>query len=228
MHCREVKNRIDGLTASGEAWTDDPALMEHLNQCPDCARYAAVSDGLNRLLSASREDDVVNTTPIEIQRQQVEARVASNRTPSRTRTVAWWWLPDLSVKRHPVLRLATAVTILIITAIGIMPFTHYHTIGYDLNLNGVDHCLVQNDEQICELLTSLGLVEAGVDRCGCDATACCLSILDLKSEQEAILVMGAIARLNDETLTTKITPIRAKASRSLLQRAGDILLGGSS
>jgi len=228
MRCREVRDRIDGLATAGEAWTDDPALVEHLNQCPDCTQYAAASDGLNRLLNAGRVDDVVNATPIEMQRQQVEVRVASGKIVSRARTVAWRWLPDLSMKHHPVLRLAAATAVLMITAVSIVPFTVHHTIGYDLNLNGVDHHLVQDDEKICELLHALGLVEAGVDRCGCDGTACCLSILDLKSEHEANLVVGAIARLNDETLTTKITPIRAKASRSLLQRVGEILQRGSS
>ena len=202
--------------------------MEHLNRCPDCAEYATASDALNRLLNAGREDDTVNATPMEIQRRQVEARVASGETPSRTRTVAWRWLPELSLRHHPVLRLGIAVTILLITAVSIIPFTIYDTVGYDLNLNGVDHQLVQDDERICDLLTDLGLVEAGVDRCGCDSIACCLSILDLKSEQEATLVLGVIERLNDETLTTRITPIRAKTSRSLLQRAGEVLQRGSS
>ena len=228
MRCHQVRDRIDRLAAAGEAWADDPALKEHLDRCAGCAEYAAASDGLSRLLNAGRDDDAADVTPIESQRQQVEARAVSGKTPSPTRTVAWRWLPDLSLRHHPVLRMGIAVTVLIITAVSIVPFTVHHTVGYDLNLNGVDHHLVQDDEKICDLLSGLGLVEAGVDRCGCNTTACCLSILDLKSEHEANLVVGAIARLNDETLTTKITPIRAKASRSLLQRAGDILRRGSS
>jgi len=227
MQCREIRDRIDSL-AAGKVRANDTTLRQHLDECPECAEYAAVSDKLNGLLNIGREDDAVNAAPIEKQRLQVEARAASGAKRSRVRTVAWSWLPDLSLKYHPVLRMGIATAVLIITAVSIVPFTIHHTVGYDLNLNGVDHHLVQDDERICELLTVLGLVEAGVDRCGCDSSACCLSILDLKSEHEVNMVAGAIARLNDETLTTGITPIRAKASRSLLQRAGDILRRGSS
>lgn len=228
MRCHDVRDKIDGLAATGKAWMDDTTLMEHLDQCSDCVDYATASDGLNRLLNVAREDDAVGATALEQQRQQVETRAESGKTPRRTRTVAWRWLPELSMKRHPALRLATATAVLLVTAVSIVPFTFHHTVGYDLNLDGVDHQFVLDDERICDLLTSLGLVEAGVDRCGCDATACCLSILDLKSEQEAILVAGAIGRLHDEALTTRITPIRAKASRSLLQRASEIFQRGSS
>ena len=227
MRCHNVRKQIDSLAAVKE-YRADTALMEHINRCPDCARYANVSDKLNGLMTAGREDDAADTTPIEMQRQQVEARAASYKTPTRTRTVAWRWLPDLSIAHRPVLRAGIATIVLLITAVSIVPFTVHRTVGYDLNFDGVDHQLVVDDERICELLTDLGLLEAGVDRCGCDTTACCLSILDLKSEQEVILVAGAIGRLHDETLTTKITPIRAKASRSLLQRAGDMLKRGTS
>ena len=228
MRCREVRNRIDSLAAQGKAWTDDPVVKEHLDRCAGCTAYVTASSRLSRLLTVGCEDDAVNPTPIEMQRQQVEARVASGRTPSRTRTVAWSWLPDLSMTHHPVLRMGIAVAVLLITAVSIVPFTVHHTVGYDLNLDGVDHHLVQDDQQICDLLTGLGLVEAGVDRCGCNTTSCCLSILDLKTEQEAVMVVGAIARLNEDVLTTRITPIRAKASRSLLQRASEIFRRGSS
>ena len=228
MRCGEIRDRIDRLAAVGQAWADDPVLAKHLDDCADCVEYAMVSNKLHSLLTVGHEDDAVDATPLALQRQQVEARAAAGRTPSRRRTVAWSWLPDLSMKYHPVLRMGIATAVLLITAVSIVPFTVHHTVGYDLNLNGVDHQLVQDDERICELLTGLGLVEAGVDRCGCDTMSCCLSILDLKTEQEAILVAGAIGSLHDEALTTIITPIRAKASRSLLQRAGDILRRGSS
>lgn len=228
MNCPDARNRIDGLAAGDNAGTDDLTLIEHLDKCAECAEYAMVSDKLNGLLSIGREDDAVDIVPIGLQRQQVEARAVSGEKRSRVRTVAWRWLPDLSLKHHPILRTGIATAVLLITAVSIVPFTVHRTVGYDLNLDGVDHRLVEDDERICELLTALGLVEAGIDRCGCDTTSCCLSILDLKSEQEVNLVAGAIGRLHDEALTSRITPIRAKASRSLLQRASDMLQGGSS
>ena len=94
---------------------------------------------------------------------------------------------------------------------------------------GVDPGLAVTGYGVIETVgDGIRLVEAGVDHCGYDTTSCCVSILDLKSEQEAILVAGAIGRLHDEELTTSITPIRTKGSSSLLQRAGEILTGGSS
>ncbi len=228
MNCPDARNRIDGLAAGDNPNADDLTLADHLDRCAECAEYAMVSDKLNGLLSIGRQDDEIDTVPLGLQQQQVEARTISGEKCSRARTVAWRWLPDLSLTHHPVIRMGIATAALLITAVSIVPFTVHRTVGYDLNLDGVDHRLVEDDEQICELLTTLGLVEAGIDRCGCDTTACCLSILDLKTEHEVNLVAGAIGRLHDETLTSRITPIRAKASRSLLQRASDILQGGSS
>lgn len=228
MRCHDARNLIDRLQAEGRRGDDDAQLAEHLESCHECRAYLKASEGLERLLEHGRVDDVAEVTPIELQRQQVQARAAAGKTSARERTVAWRWLPDLSARYRGAARLASGMAVLLITAISIIPFTFHRTVGYDLNLDGVDHSLVQDDERICELLFGLGLDEAGVDRCGCDTTACCLSILDLKSEQEAMMVAGAIGRLHDERLRTRITPIKAKASRSLLQRAGDIFRNDAS
>jgi hypothetical protein len=110
----------------------------------------------------------------------------------------------------------------ILVVVTFVPFTRYRTVGYDLNLHNVSLELAQNDEHICELLARLGLVDAGVDLKGCDTT-CSLAILDLKSEREAHLVVGAIARLSETDLSSSITPIRTKSSQSLLGQANDLL-----
>ena len=68
-------------------------------------------------------------------------------------------------------------------------------------------------------------MEAGVEIHHCD-TSCSLSILDLKSESEVDLVVGAITRLNETALTTSLVPIRARTSGSLLDQANEIITRG--
>ena len=80
---------------------------------------------------------------------------------------------------------------------------------------------------MCDLLGHLGLVDAGVELNGCDTT-CSVSILDLKTENEAHMVVGAIARLCESKLTTSIVPIRTKSTRTLLEQANELFLHGVS
>lgn len=218
MRCREARNRMIQNTPGQTGRPQDPELRDHLTNCRNCADQAAATGLLNRLLAVTGVNDETYPTSIEIQKQQVEARVKTNDIPRLTGRL----LPIIHLPRWS---LAAAAIVLI--ALAIIPFASYRTVGYDLNLEGISRDLGEDDEQICLLLDQLGLVEAGVDVIGCDTT-CSLSILDLKTEREANLVVGALARLNTATMTSNIVPIRAKTSRSLLDQAHAIIRRGDS
>ena len=227
MRCREARDRIARAHGSQVGQVEDPSLRDHLRVCRDCAAHAAATGLLDRLLDTAGENDQGNQTPIDVQRQQVETRAQQSPAGRQPGLLSRLWPAGLKLRPRPVFYLSTAAATIILVVLAVVPFSFYRTVGYDLNLDGVSLELAQNDEHICDLLHRLGLFEAGVDVIDCDTT-CCLSILDLKSEQEAILVVGAIARLNDAELTTSLTPIRAKTSRSLLEHANAIIRRGES
>ena len=227
MRCHEARKTIDHLDQQRQSPTVSPELQDHLKTCEHCLSYAVLSGTLDRVFEAARADDLKAVKPIDQQRTEVDARLRIS--PDRRFRI----LGRESLRimrpfyRRPAFRLSMATLAVVLAAMALVPFEYYQTVGYDLNLQGVSRQLANSDEQICELLTRLGLVEAGVDVKGCDTT-CTLAILDLKSEREANLVAGAIARLNEPGLTSNIVPIRARSTRSLLEQANDLIRRGDS
>jgi len=227
MRCREARNRIDLLGWNQVQAGADGKLQDHLQLCPACAEYAELSGQFEAALRESRADDVSKVVPLEHQRLQVERRIQAYSRQSRRQAPALGWSQLWSFLLRPSVRWAASAVAVAILALAFVPFTQYRTIGYDVSLDGVSRELALNHERICDLLTRLGLNEAGVDIIGCDTT-CSVSIFDLKSEHEAHLVLGAIARLGETDLTTNIVPIRAKSSRTLLEQANDLIRRGES
>jgi len=219
MRCQEARKRIDAREGYPAGMSDDPDLGNHLQTCDACRRYAALSGAMQKVYAFARVDDTAETKSIDGQRREVEGRL---RTPDRFVRRA-----RRSFFRKPAFGLSVSVAVAALLVLALVPFSYYQTVGYDLNLRGVSRHLAHDDEQICELLVGLGLVDAGVDVKGCDTT-CSLAILDLKTETEAHLVAGAIARLNETDLTTSIVPIRARSTRSLLEQANDLIRRGDS
>jgi len=222
MRCDEARKRIDVLDQHENGLSPDFDLGNHLNICEDCRDYAVLSGAMERIFVAARVDDTAGMKPMEQQRSEIEnrlrlspdARLRANHGVSlRTKRPFY---------RLPAFRLGVAAATVVLAVLAFVPFSYYQTVGYDLNLQGVSRHLADGDEQICELLAGLGLVEVGVDLKGCETT-CSLAILGLKTETEANMVAGAIARLNESDLTTSIVPIRTRSTRNLLEHANELI-----
>jgi hypothetical protein len=213
MNCTEARNRID-TSIDCQALTDDTLLQEHLKNCADCRAYAETSSIFEQALQTAAVDDTVPGLTLDEQRRQVEYRLKTHRTAVR------------SSRHHllsrPAWRLTVSAATIALATFLFIPFTRYQTVGYDLSVDGTCLDVALNHEGMCEMLGRLGLVDAGVDLIGCD-TACCVSILDLKTEHEARMVVGAMNRLCQKNLTSNIIPIRTKSSRTLLERANDLI-----
>ena len=227
MRCHEARKRIDVLDQHENRPTTDADLRDHLNICEDCRGYAVLSGTMEKMFEAARVDDATGIKPMEQQRSEIETRL---KLPPDSRVRATGGVSRRTRRPffvRPAFRLSAAATTIVLTVLAFVPFNYYRTVGYDLNLQGVSRHLAHSDEQICDLLTKLGLVEAGVDVKGCDTT-CSMAILDLKTETEAHMVAGAIARLNEPGLTTSIVPIRTRSTRSLLEQANAFIRRGDS
>jgi hypothetical protein len=199
---------------------DDAELRNHLAGCESCAKAAEASGILLNLLAAAAVDDSEAMPSLEFQRTRVQERLARGRQRLAVSPGRW-------AGRHKPALISGLAVVAACLALSLIPFTSYITVGYDLKLAGVDRDLATDDEIMCGILHGLGLVEASVDVEGCDTT-CKLSILDLKSEREAFLVVGAVSTRNGFDLTSDITPIRAPRSASFWQQAHRILRGGDS
>lgn len=225
MRCHEARKRIDSRDFLKSGPEIDHDLQDHLANCEECRGYAALSGTMERLFEAARAEDSAGLKSVDQQRHEIEARLRVT-SEERLRAIG---RSSLRIARpvytRPAFRFGLATAVVVLAAVAFVPFSFYQTVGYDLNLQGVSRHLAHSDEQICELLTRLGLVEAGVDLRGCDST-CSLAILDLKTETEAHLVAGAIARLNESGLTSSIVPIRTRSTRSLLEQANELIRHG--
>ncbi|MCX6834747.1 MAG: hypothetical protein NTW07_06365 [candidate division Zixibacteria bacterium] len=227
MRCHEARKRIDVLDQNENSPYADTYLQDHLDICEDCRKYAVLSGAMERMIATARVDDTVAMKPMEQQRSEIESRLKSS-PDTQLRTAAGVFLrTKRPFYKLPALRLGVAAATVVLVALVFVPFSYYQTVGYDLNLQGVSRHLAYSDEQICELLSGLGLIEVGVDVKGCEAT-CSLAIFGLKTETEANMVAGAIARLSEPGLTTSIVPIRARSTRNLLEQANELIRRGDS
>jgi hypothetical protein len=213
MNCTEARNRID-TTTEGHALTDDTQLHEHLKSCADCRAYIEASGVFEQALQTAAIDDTVPGLTLDEQRRQVEYRLKTHRTAVHS--------SQHHLLSRPAWRLTVSAATIALAAIMFVPFTRYTTVGYDVSVDGTCMDVALNHDGMCELLGRLGLVDAGVDLIGCDTT-CSVAILDLKTEHEARMVVGAMNRLCKKNLISNIVPIRTKSSRTLLERANDLI-----
>lgn len=218
MPCDETQRKISEHEKAGTDPSTDPSLLDHLQSCLRCGQDAQAAALLARALDAAGEDDTADIAPFLEARQRAEAQAASSDNRSVITdharsgfSVARWWRPARVVYATVALAALLAVTLI--------PFQYDQTIGYAVAFAGVEKELAVDHEFMCDLLYDLGLLEADVDILGCDTT-CAVQILELKSLEEAQLIVNALARISSAELSSDIIPVRKGASSSLLERVG--------
>jgi len=215
MRCTEARYRIEQTSRGQSGRANDQDLLRHLQECGDCRTYAELTDSFERVLRVAAVDDTVPGLAIDEQRLCVETRLRNDGRALRR-------IARPRLLTRPAWRLALSGATIVLATFVFIPFTRYQTVGYDVSVDGTCMEVALNHERMCDMLGNLGLDEAGVDLIGCDTT-CCVSILDLKTEREAQMVAGAIARLCEKKVTTSIVPIVSRSTGTLLERANDLL-----
>jgi len=213
MRCREARAQIEQMMQDSNGGKVEEGLAQHLETCESCRREAQAVRTLNIALESGRSDDELDMRPLESQRKLVESRLARGEVPK-------------VYSRRPRLRLAlSSALVTLVLALALVPFSWQETVGYNLSLSGVDEEIACSDEMMCDLLYSLGLYEADIDPLCCDASTCGVVVLDLKTEEEAGMVLAAVQRLEKSGLKADLIPITASSSETILDRANDRLLG---
>jgi len=220
MHCRQARSRLNALL-SGETVDatavdrHDPALKQHLAECPECARQWRAAGQLRALLDEASGEDTAPIKPLAAQRRLVEHRQAQSGL----------WTRWFRRQRHPRLALGAAAAVVVLALAALVPFADYRTVGYDLELDNVSEYLAGDQEQLCDLLYTLDLIDAAVDVSRCDTT-CHVSVWDLKSPDEVKLVVRAVSYLSEHDVKSSVTPVVTRESRTLLDRAQQTLFEG--
>lgn len=222
MHCDQVKRRLNEHDLAGTDPSKDPSLVDHLQSCVRCSDDARTAGLLTQVLKRVSDDDTAAIRPFLEARRKVEAQAVSTggRTTGSDRSRS-----GFSVGRwlRPARVVYASVALAALLVVTLIPFQYDQTVGYAVSFAGVERELVRDNELICDMLYDLGLVEADVDLLGCDTT-CAIQVLELRTIEEAHLVVNALAQINRAALSSDIIPVRKGASASLLERVGrDIL-----
>ena len=174
MNCREVQACLNSMGSDGSL-DRDPAFRAHLASCPSCAAEAAKARHLRHVFAAAAVDDTDGLKSPAAHRVEVAARLAQQQwSHSRHRR-------QLAVGSA----MATALVLIVLLA----PWRHEPADGYKLAVDGVSVELAGDHERLCDMLFSLGAVNAAVDIGACDTT-CSVVIYDLRTRDEARLEIG--------------------------------------
>jgi hypothetical protein len=215
MHCREAQSRLNAMLAGETVDSTDAALNQHLAVCSACARQWRAARQMRSMLDQAATEDDAPVKPLSLQRKLVEQRQAVSGALSR-----WWRRRHQPGLTAGLVGLAAAVLLA-----AVVPFADYHTVGYDVELDGVSEYLAGDHEQLCDLLFTLDLPDAAVDVSGCDST-CHVLVWDLKSPDEVRLLVRTVSYLSEHRVTSNVTPVVTRTSRTLLDRAQRKLFEG--
>lgn len=218
MRCREARHRLTGSGLDDAALRHDQELMEHLKNCPECAEYAEAAGTLRQMLTAASSNDSENVVPMSQQRELVERRLAEPAGRAA----------DMHGHRRRLrYGIGIAVGAVVLVLASLIPFGYDRTIGYDVAFGGVCEEVAFDDEKICDLLYDLGLDQADIGAAYCDTT-CSLRIIELRSLEEAELVVQAFSGLCKIDPTADVIPVVERGSGSLLDQANEKIFTGRS
>ncbi len=223
MRCSEAKRRLT------EHWPDtldkvtDQQLLEHLRGCPRCARQAAAIWSLKRDFAAARTHDLAGGLSLPALKTFVETSAASKSTSQRTKETSL--MPTLinNLKRRPRLGVTLAAAAALAVLMTLVPFTVERTIGYEVAVAGVDKDLALDNSRVSALLTALGMEGAEVDVTDC-AETCKLIVRELKSPEDADLVMAAFTSGENPDVQCEVRKICGQESGPLVMHARKVLV----
>ena len=216
MRCREARHRLTSSGSDSAALRNNRELMEHIAQCPACAEYARATGTLRQMLIAASTNDSDDITPISQQRKIIDKRMAES---SESRV-------DMQPYRGRIrLSIGIAVGVVLLVLISIVPFGYDRTVGYHVAFAGLCEEVAVDDDRICDILYNLGLDEADIGAAYCDTT-CTIHIVELRSLEEAELVVQAFSGLCRIDPTANVIPVVKRESASLLDQANEKIFTG--
>jgi hypothetical protein len=210
MRCKEVKRRIS--ESDGRL---DRELLEHISECPSCARAAEAAGILKHAFTAARENELKLSTPFENIRVRIESQAAEKRGK-----VAIMARFKRQLGARPALVTGFGLAIIAFLFVTLVPFSYTKTIGYNLTCprpEGESNISADTYEAALE---TLGFSDVYVQ-----AKEDYYEVANLKSHnaaKQAALTYAALTGSEDEA---EIKPVRKKVSGSLYAQAKENYIG---
>ena len=224
MRCHEARQRLIESRGELSNYNRDKELLEHLRQCPDCARLAQTEMILRRDLKSAAADDMTDTIPWSTLKDRVESQ--AGLASGNTQEISFMNKLAQQMKRRPRVGISMAVVVVLLAFLTLVPFKFERAIGYEVAIAGVDRNLAMDEYKIQQLLDALGIEGVTYDVSDCEAT-CHLKISDLKSEDDIRIVVTAFNQLGKCELEG-VVPILEEGSSSLMNQARKKIFIGKS
>jgi hypothetical protein len=208
MRCKEAIRLINNTADRSETTTWPPELLEHINNCPDCARAFKAISILNDSLKSEKEKPI-QTTPMAEIRNRIAARIEKKKKES-----------IMSVMKNHVNRRSGLVTslslaVIVFLLITVVPFSYTTTVGYDMVYTGLNGLNIEAG-QLEQALAALGYENAAVEYNGDN----CL-ITNLPNKQAALETAIAFKAITGSIIEPDMKPIMATVSGSLYAQVKD-------
>nr|MBN2276775.1 hypothetical protein [candidate division Zixibacteria bacterium] len=198
MRCREAIRRIN--ENAGEL---DRVTVEHIKQCPSCARAAESARQLQRLLESAKTKDTGPMTDFSQMRSKIEEMSSSPKKETIMSAM------KNQLMTRPKLLAGLGLALGVFLFITLVPFSYTTTVGYQITLADVPSTAVEPG-RIGEALAALGYGEANVNL---NEGECLISNLpDKKAAREAAIAFTALTGMSTEPV---IEPMIARVSGSI-------------
>jgi hypothetical protein len=160
MRCAEAREKLKALAGDVMAANDDESLREHVDQCPDCARFALAEQVLTGDLKQLREVRPAGAMTITQVREGIAIRERRNRHTN-------WGVRLMkqasdTIYRRPRLSLATAAVSILLLASVLVPVGTGQSVRYEVAFAAPADGLVLNEVNAEMMLAALDMRDVRV------------------------------------------------------------------
>jgi len=204
MRCKEAKRRIS--ESDGRL---DRELLEHISECPSCARAAEAAGILKRAFTAARENELSFSTPFEKIHHRIESEAAEKKGK-----VAIMAKIKRQLGARPALVTGFGLAIIAFLFVTLVPFSYTKTVGYNLTCPKPEGEYQISADKYKAALETLGFTDVNVKVA--DAYYEVANLQSRDAARQAALTYAALTGSEDEA---EIKPVRKKVSGSLYAQA---------
>jgi hypothetical protein len=191
--------------------------LEHLQDCPACARLAEAAQLLGQAIVVAGKEDKLDLPSLAVLKARVNSqRELAGRGVARETSIMTALKKQL--RKRSRLGIGISVAAAVLAFLTLVPFTIEQTVGYEVAVAGVDENLALDSDKLTEFLTQLGVGDACFDVTDCNKV-CNVKISELKSPDDAAIVLAAFDEFDNVEVLKDICETVSSANVSVLQMA---------
>lgn len=210
MRCRDAKRRLND---SGEL---DSELIEHLKDCPSCARDVEAGRILDSVFEIARDNADSDHTPFGIMKSKLETQ--SSRKNRKDFSIMGRIKYEIS--DHPRFSVGIIAAICLFAFVLLVPLSYEKTVGYDLSLSGKSAEDTADNNVAADIVSALGYGEAAFSF-EVSGNLVNYHVSGIPSKEAAKEISSALTSLLSSIPEIIITPIIVEATGSIYAQARD-------